>query len=138
MVGEVEVFPYYTLRLVVKNVIEMGLESIHQSVLGLSYILNTKTFACYAVYNIGALACDVVFSHILSTRGRACYPACFVQPRAVAARLGCLWIARFPSPRCGSVLREFGSDQEIPKAFWPLVGCKESILKDPSCRAGAA
>ena len=43
----------------------MGLEPVHQPVLGLANILDAAAFACYAVYHVGAFAGNIGFPHIL-------------------------------------------------------------------------
>ena len=61
MVWKVEVFAYFTFLPIVANVVEMGLEPIHKAVFCLSYILYAATFACEAIYYVGALAGDKIF-----------------------------------------------------------------------------
>ena len=52
MVWLVEVFGYFTVRSVMTYVVEVGLESVHYSVLGLANILNATSLARQAVYDI--------------------------------------------------------------------------------------
>ena len=75
VVWQIEVFPYFTPWSVVENVVEVSLESIHQTVFCLTNILYATAFACQALYNVGAFAGDVVFCHIFPAGGSAFYPS---------------------------------------------------------------
>ena len=52
VVREVEVFTNLTLWFVLLDIIDVGLESVHQPILGLPHILEATTFACEAIFDI--------------------------------------------------------------------------------------
>ena len=58
---EVEMFPNLALLFVVPNVVKVGLEPVHQSVLHLSHILDPTALARQAVDEVRALTCHVMF-----------------------------------------------------------------------------
>ena len=66
VVSSVEMLTDLTHCLVAANVIEMGLKTVHQSVLGLPYILYTATFAGNTINQVRTLACYLMFRDICS------------------------------------------------------------------------
>ena len=99
VIRAVEVVAYFTVRPVMTNVVEMGLESVHKAIFRLSYILYPASLAGEAVYEIGALTSHVVFCGVVPTRSLAGDSARFVEFGAVSAGP---WVARVAR---GSILR---------------------------------
>ena len=62
----IEVSSYDVVRRVLGNIVEMGLEAVHQSTFSLAHILHSTYFAGYAVYEVGRLAAHIVFGDICS------------------------------------------------------------------------
>ena len=67
--------------------IEMGLKTVHQSVLGLPYILYTARFAGNTINQVRTLACYLMFRDICSSGGCTENPPIFVEFWAVTASL---------------------------------------------------
>ena len=87
VVSCVEMFTDLTHCLVAANVIEMGLKTVHQAVLGLPYVLYTATFAGNTINQVGTLACYVMFRDICSIGGCTENPTTLVECWAVTASL---------------------------------------------------
>ena len=52
--------PYGVIYIILFNVIKMALETVHESPLGLSYILYITDLASYAIYEVTALTKNVM------------------------------------------------------------------------------
>ena len=68
--------------------IEVAFKALLDAVFGLANILTFASFACDAINEVIAVACDVVFAGIFFASCRACEPACAVQFWAVTAFFG--------------------------------------------------
>ena len=91
----VKMFPYFAHRSVVADVIEMGLEPVHDAIFGLSYVLFSACLAGHTINHIGAFACDILFCHVFSACDVAFDSACFVDVWAISAVFCVAGIARF-------------------------------------------
>ena len=94
-----EMFPYIG-QLTISNVGPMALESVHESVFGLSHVLLIAHSACDAVDQVGALACDIPHGRVGLSSECALDSTREVQLRAISAVVPLAPIAVFAAWCC--------------------------------------
>ena len=118
----VEVSPYLTVGFVVTNVVEVSLEPVHKTVLGLAHVLDPASLAGEAVDEIRALARHIVFRDTATVGGCTCHPTGFVDSRAVSAIPRVTGVAGSGAPLSGYSLRESRSYQSVSEVLGPSEG----------------
>ncbi len=95
MVWLVEVSCYIIIHVSYSDSLKVCLESIHESIHRLAYVLHSAMSAFNAIDQVTALTSDILLARIFPGRIVALYSTCLVKKRAVCAHFAFAFISSF-------------------------------------------